>query len=367
MAALAKKQVEEFAIIPGENHLRRPIFSVLVKRTYDIQAGKLIRAEKSLPLCKTDIYYDQGDPEYNSVKYETDLIPYKIATDVIVIGKAHAPGGQPVTQLDIQVEIAASRKKMRVTGDRKCIYQAGLPPAFTDPVVFTEMEIRYEKAYGGTDEKSIPDLPFSYPRNTVGTGMAIRNLREVVDGLPLPNIEDPDDLLVPQRVILGELENWKRQPLPQGMGWFQRIWYPRCSFIGVVPGFVTAEDVLWEEELGFVPKGQIALARQFKLPSFDIHFNNGASLGLAVPYLQGGEPVIVTNMTAEGECRFHLPTDKPRVMLDISLGENELETQLHTVCIRLEDKQVDLVWRGAHEYPGIDWLPEMKRMTAQVE
>jgi hypothetical protein len=28
--------------------------------------------------------------------------------------------------------------------------------------------------------------------------------------------------------------------------------------------------------------------------------------------------------------------------------------------------QVDLVWRGAHEYPGVDWLPEMKRLTAQV-
>jgi hypothetical protein len=29
--------------------------------------------------------------------------------------------------------------------------------------------------------------------------------------------------------------------------------------------------------------------------------------------------------------------------------------------------QVDLVWRGAHAYPGVDWLPEMKRMVAEVQ
>jgi hypothetical protein len=36
------------------------------------------------------------------------------------------------------------------------------------------------------------------------------------------------------------------------------------------------------------------------------------------------------------------------------------------VCVRLEDRQVDLVWRGAHEYPGPEWLPEMKRLVAKV-
>jgi hypothetical protein len=53
-------------------------------------------------------------------------------------------------------------------------------------------------------------------------------------------------------------------------------------------------------------------------------------------------------------------------MLDIGLGENELEMVLHTVSIRPEDRQVDLVWRGAQEYPGLDWLPEMKQMVAKV-
>jgi len=54
------------------------------------------------------------------------------------------------------------------------------------------------------------------------------------------------------------------------------------------------------------------------------------------------------------------------MMLDIGLGENELKPVLHTVCVRLDAMQVDLVWRGAHEYPGLDWLPEMKKLNAQI-
>jgi hypothetical protein len=32
----------------------------------------------------------------------------------------------------------------------------------------------------------------------------------------------------------------------------------------------------------------------------------------------------------------------------------------------MEDRQVDLVWRGAVPYSGMDWLPEMKRLEIFV-
>jgi hypothetical protein len=255
---------------------------------------------------------------------------------------------------------------LRVTGDRRCVYRATRAPSFTEPLPFVEMEIRYQRAYGGKDSLSIPNLEFCYPRNQMGTGVALKNVREVVDGLALPNLEDPADLLTPERVILEEPERWNRQPLPQGFGWFQKAWYPRCSFVGAMPPFTDVDEVLREEELGLVPRGQIALARQFKLPRYDTRFNNGASLGLVFPYLAGGEPVRLSGLTPEGELRFTLPTDRPRAMLDIGLGENELLMVAHTVSIRPDDRQVDVVWRGAHEYPGLDWLPEMKGTVVKV-
>jgi len=33
----------------------------------------------------------------------------------------------------------------------------------------------------------------------------------------------------------------------------------------------------------------------------------------------------------------------------------------------MEDRQVDLVWRGAVPYPGPDWLPKMKKMEVLIQ
>jgi len=358
---------EEFTIAAGKNDIGISIFSVLVKRTYDIKHGQqAIRSEHTNPITLIDAYYDDGDPQWSTVKYESDIVPFKIATDFVVIGKAYAPNGVSLSQMDASVEVVNVKKTIRVIGDRKCSFREKKSPIFSDPIQFTEIEIRYDKAYGGSDNLSEPKLPLIYPRNTMGTGFAVKNVREVVDGLELPNLEDPNDLITPERLILGDIYRWNLQPLPQGFGWFQKIWYPRCSFVGSVPGFVNPDDVMKEELLGLVPKGQIALARQFKLPSFDVRFNNGASVGLVLPFMSGGESVRLTNMTKDGKLEFMLPKDMPGIMLDIGLGENELKPFLHSVCVRLEDMQVDMVWRGAHEYPGIDWLSEMKNLVTKI-
>jgi len=295
------------------------------------------------------------------------MLPYKIATDFVVIGKAYAPRGNPTMQMDVSVEVFNVQKTIRVIGDRKCIFKdEKKPPIFTDPIEFTEMEIRYERAYGGKDEISEPGLSLFYPRNHMGTGFAVKNIPEVVDGLILPNLEDPSDLITPENLILEDIYQWNRQPLPQGFGWFQKTWYPRSSFAGIIPGFVMPDQTMKEEILGIVPKGQIALAKQFKLPSFDTKFNNGASIGLVLPFLSGGEKVSLTNMTEDGNLEFTLPKDTPNITLDIGLGENELKPFLHTVCVRVEEMQIDMVWRGAQEYPGIDWLPNMTKMDVNI-
>jgi hypothetical protein len=363
----AKRPAEAFEISVGQDDQGQPIFAVLLKRTYDIRANQAaVRAEQDNPLVQTDVYYDDGDPRHATVKYESDMVPYKLATDVVVVGKAHSSTGKPATQLDAAVEIGGIRKVIRVIGDRKCIYRKNRLPGFTDPVPFVDMEIRYERAYGGWDRLSDPEVPFVYPRNHMGTGVAITNTPETIEGLVLPNLEDPDDLLTPDRLVLEVPNRWNGQPIPQGLGWFQKVWYPRCSFVGAIPGYVDPDEVLREETMGLVPQNQIALARQFKLPSFDARFNSGASPGLAVPYLKGGEQVKLIRLTPEEQLAFTLPVDPPRIMLNIGQGANEMEPVLHSVCVYPEEMKLDLVWRGAQQYPGMDWLPEMKIMDVEV-
>jgi hypothetical protein len=360
---MTSDKAETHVVLPSINEHQATIFSVLVKRTYDIRPdGALVRSDITRPFWEVDEFYEKGDPEWATVKYENELVPYKTATDLVVVGKAHAPDGLPVREMDVAVEIGDFRKVIRVIGDRHCCHRDNLPPLFTEPMSFTEMEIRYERAYGGKDFKSVEGLEFHYPRNPMGTGIALGNTREVIEGLPLPNLEDPEDLLTPERIVLDDLWHWNRQPLPQGFCWFQKIWYPRCSFVGSIPGFVEVDEVMREELFGWVPTKQIALARQFKLPAFDVRFNNGASPGLVLPALTGDERILLKGLTPEGELAITLPGEAPGMTLDIGLGENSLPARLQTVLVRMEDMQVDLIWQGVHEYPGIDWLPEMKRM-----
>jgi len=370
MAALAprpRKANDKYRVVASKDDKKRDAFCVLLKRTYDFRQGYSVRAEKDRPLDFIDVYHDPGDPETCSVKYENDLSPFKVATDVVVIGTVYAPGGEAAETTDAAVDVTGTIKLVRVFGDRQCYYNSYGSPTVTDPVPFEQMPVRYERAYGGTDSVSIPDMPFAYPRNHLGRGFVLKNSPEGVHGLALPNFEDPFDLLSPERIVVGEPEGWWRQPMPQGFGWFQRTWYPRCSFVGSVPGFVDPDAVVREEQLGLVPARQFALARQFKLPSFDIRFNNGASPGLARPYLKGGERIRLARLTPEGLLELTLPEDVPKIAMDIGLGERELQPVLHTVVIRSDDRQLDLVWRGAHEYPGVEWLPEMSRLHVEIE
>src|SRR4030095_8794593 len=225
-----------FEIVPGKNDRDEDVFSVIVKRSYRItQSGAAQRCESDRDLRRIDQYYDGGDPEWSVVQHEHDLAPYKRSIDVVVIGKVYAPRGTPTPQMSASVRIGAREKSLVVFGDRECCHREGGTPAFTDPVPFREMEIRFDRAYGGRDEKSAPEIPFFYPRNDMGKGMALRNVKEVIDGLALPNIEDPHDLLTPDRIFINEPERWHLQPLPQGFGWLQRVWYPRCTWMGSFP------------------------------------------------------------------------------------------------------------------------------------
>ncbi|HEY7306304.1 MAG TPA: DUF2169 domain-containing protein [Bryobacteraceae bacterium] len=369
MAAVSTQRgesLENYRVVASKDDKKRDVFCVLVKRTYDIRRGSVVRAGEDKPLHLVDVYYDRGDPETCSVRYESDLSPFKVATDVVVVGTVYAAGNQPLQTMDAGIDVNGIVKLVRVFGDRKCLYNVNGPPTVTDPVPFKEMPARYELAYGGTDSVSIPDMPFAYPRNHLGRGFVLKNTPEALHGLGLPNFEDPFDLLTPERIVVGDPDGWWRQPMPQGLGWYQRTWYPRCSFVGSVPGFVDPDAVLREEQLGLVPQRQFALARQFKLPSFDIRFNNGASPGLVCAYLEGGEAVRLSHFTREGLLEFVLPEDTPKIAMDIGMGERELQPVLQTVLIRPDDGQLDQVWRGAHEYPGVDWLPEMSRLRVEI-
>lgn len=356
-----------FSIVNGKTELGEHIFSVIVKRSYHIQHGKIAkRCERDHELRLIDQYYDHGDPEWSTVQYESELAAYKPQVDFVVIGKAYAPNGKPTDRMIASVQIADRKKSIVIFGNRECHFRENKTPVFSDPLSFTEMEIRYDRAYGGLDDISDPNIPLYYPRNYMGTGFVLRNIKDAVEGLALPNIEDPNNLLTEERIIIEEPNRWYLQPLPQGFGWFQKNWFPRCAFAGSYPPFVEVGTELTEEKIGILPKNYVALAKQFKLPSFHPRFNNGASVGLIFKEIKGNEIVMLQGLTHDGLLEFSLPNETPKISLDLGLGEKELTARLQTICIRPDELEMDVIWRGTLGYPGYSWLPKLKRLHAEV-
>jgi len=352
-------------VLPGQTPQGEYILSVLIKRTYDIvSGGRCTRAVMDKKLVPGDLHYE--DPMNSSVKFESDLIPFKLATDVVLNGSAYAPFRRRATDLTVSLSIGQYRKDLLIIGNRTCRYKNGADPVFTDPEPFESMELRYERAYGGVDIYSEPKMPCVYPRNHLGRGYAVKNTQRSIENLLLPNIEDPKNRLTPQGLCIGDFRKWEAQPLPQGFGWTSKIWHPRSSFAGIMPADRALEQELRKAYSPLVPPAQRNFYEQNPLPTIDFRFFSGASDGLVLPFLSGAELVKLINLAPDGNLEFQLPSDRPQVGIDIGRGVQQPEIVLHTVMIRMEQRQVDLLWRGAVSYPGPDWLPEMKKMEVVI-
>src|SRR4029077_9446591 len=168
-SAFAVERTIQKIVLPGQTPQGEHIFSILVKRTYDIvPGGRCTRAATDKKLVPGDVHYD--DPMNSTVRFESDFVPFKLATDVVLNGRAHAPRGQRLTTLTSSLIVGQHRKDILVLGDRVARYNGKQDPVFTDPQPFETMDLCYERAYGGVDIYSEPKMQCVYPRNHLGRG-----------------------------------------------------------------------------------------------------------------------------------------------------------------------------------------------------
>ncbi|MCX4240172.1 DUF2169 family type VI secretion system accessory protein [Paraliomyxa miuraensis] len=192
------------------------LWVVVVKGTYDVAAdGSTSLAAEQIAPVVAPVHH--GDPARSSLLYETDLVPPKPATDVLVCGFGHAPGGRPSVEFTIGLELAGLRKVLTVRGDRRFerFLGAVVRPGPTTPVV--RVPLVYERAYGGHDDRD-PDPARQRldPRNPVGCGVAAR--AEHLVGSPAANFEYPGADLA--------------RAGPAGLGPIASHWKPRSDYAG---------------------------------------------------------------------------------------------------------------------------------------
>jgi hypothetical protein len=224
--------------------------TLLVKLAYALEPnGGLAPAADPVDFTAEDELEAKGDePGYFPVA-ECELVPFKLRTDVVVTGTIRTSDAYPRRDVLAGIRVGHFGKAVQVFGDRR-IEADGAGLRFSEPEPFSEMPLTYTRAYGGVDpsvpRKEDPQTalewmeyltlerhPGVYPRNPVGMAYVVNDHKWLVLERPLPNFEDPEDLLTPERIVVGDARLWWRQPLPAGLGWFGRNWYPRSVMGGL--------------------------------------------------------------------------------------------------------------------------------------
>ncbi len=156
--------------------LRPPSYSAtfVAKGTYALKPGGRCVAVSPLPLCGDE--FAEEDPSL-ALRYPSDFAPYKPRMDVLVVGRAHAPGGKPVGAMRVGFRIGPLVKALAVIGDRS--------EARGTPQPFATMDLSLPNAFGGPGYRPNP-LGKGATEETSSDGRRIRRL---------PNIERIDVLI----------------------------------------------------------------------------------------------------------------------------------------------------------------------------
>ncbi|MBZ0117830.1 MAG: DUF2169 domain-containing protein, partial [Sandaracinaceae bacterium] len=331
-----------------------------VKKTYWITERGLVPAPPE-PL-RHDIRDDKLAPRWPP---GSDFWPFKPAADVVVLGKAFAPGGQPVEQRRVCLRVGSVRKTVQVWGRRLVEWTSGGLPRFGAPEPFREIELSYANAYGGVDPRvpsraprshmeliSAPfDHPGFYPRNGSGKGYLIHDGR--VDGVELPNLEDPDALLTPETLLVRDPAAWYRQPMSWSLDWQYPAMFPRSHYLGVVLRHPIPDAESPEEaRRGLIPETwrslRGALLREGKLSP--LYFQE-ASVGMSFRDLREGTPIEVEGMHPEHErLGFGLPPF-PRMSVDVEGAREVLSPRVLHVVVRPHERKVEVTWAAVATQP----------------
>ena len=204
-----------FESIPLIDEQDQSIILMLVKATFKVGAS---HAQEQSPINLSGTFW--GDPLNSSYTYEPETAFIKLATDVVLIGHAHALRTN-VKDVPVSLQVGPLKKTIRVIGDRVWGKALG-KTMMTNPMPFEKIPLIYERAYGGWDRShSNPEKHTFEPRNPVGTGFRSK-IGNFEEGIRLPNLEDPRH----------PLKSYGDTPPPAGLGFTSPNWQPRAAFAG---------------------------------------------------------------------------------------------------------------------------------------
>lgn len=377
-------------IVAWKTKLGQPALSVLFGRSFAVgprgvcsEAGPFALQEELVYYPESELGEREGYIRPSVLKRDVDLYPFRARTDLVIQGTVRAT--RPMRTMTVELGCHGSRtrlsQRLQVSGDR-WIERGPSGLRLGEAVAFDEMPLRYDKAYGGTDERAriagtdrdearmIYDTvgeeedreisEFSYPRNPAGKGYVVDI--ESAPGTPWPNIEVPGELLQLEHIAAPRTA-WGARPYPGGFDWFPHAWFPRVAFFGEIPvtddGAVPAAEV----RQGLLPAD---LTRQSLLSRDKDGFAQGAHPYLWRERLLGDEKIRVTGLgTDGGPLEVALPSLQSVVRLrPLGAPELVLRAELDLVLISGDSRTVTLLWRASHVLDRLALPPTWEQQTS---
>jgi len=318
----------------------KPINQSLLYKTYE--------ADRKFYLCTVVLSYFSFDSP--SLLSEPDLWKFagaelgkdamldmcmpKPRGEVLVVGKCFTPEGKPTPAYEVSLQMGPIDKTLYVFGDRFWKRKGRILKTISDPLPFTEMDISYENAFGGPD----------YKKNPLGKGQASIKTDTGNTVHPLPNIEDPHDLI----------DSPKKKPDPAGFGPIDLTWPQRMEKVGTY-------DQKWLDNL--FP----GLAQDIDYT----YFNAAPSDQWLDGFFNGNESFEIRGMHPEKKAlQSRLPEARSRCFMNLKTDEGEqfkeIKTNLDTVWLFPHAEKGIIVWRGVVEI-GTDDAEDVLHMLVAYE
>lgn len=354
MVALVNISDKNYPVFGFEHKLLvgNPYYIVILKQSFALRDDGTIRPLiKPIDIRLSDVV--NANSRWDSVRYPSDLIPYKPNAEIIVVGTAQQATPKAEWLCDVRLDglrdnqwdttYQSWHKSIVVSGER--FWEAdGTGWQLTHPVVTRQVSLSYEQAYGGHFKLASvesPEMPsLDYPANPSGTGWLPSNK----DLAPLPfeqyslvktAMAGLTRLRAPQLFAISasqhpQLPQSPYQPIPvAGFGSYANFWQPRMQYL--------SDKLDWSEE---------ATGGGYPV-DFNMHHWQQTTPDQWLPCRPvGGERLTLTGFFPEGKQAYTLPTSLAYLIVDD--GEQlamNLDMEIDTLVVDTDRRTLEVVWR----------------------
>jgi hypothetical protein len=368
--------------VSGNDENGKPVLAVVVKQTFSIDInGNCAIAGEQLPLVEDLVYYEHNK---TLLECDSDLFVQKKYCDVVVKGNVRCYGK---TKQLAEVIIGDIRYSIAVQGNQKAYLDSYGKIQFADIEPIEEVPLRYDFAYGGKDteaEKQIQlpqaeilaalpdqdwyaDSPFRYPRNTEGKGYLVEMSKNMIEQLEIPNLQDPEYLLTPENILVGNIDRWIEMPIPYATDWLSHVCIPRLAYTGLFEFPDVNKSTLKEMKMKWVERD--IYDKKNPATGFNYRFFNGGHYALQIDLHNNIKECTLVNIhPSQKKITIKLPTASPKIWVDGRKGTlKETIPVMHSIIIEADDNRLSIVWCGKAPALRPYFQEELKTMPFKVE